>query len=170
MTKKTIAIVVCAVSLCLAFGSKVSDFRLKNLDNKTVRFSELKGEKLTVIDFWATWCKPCVRSIPKLQEIYDSYKDRGVQFVGINVDGTRSLSKVKPMAQSLGMTYPVLLDVNGEIMKQLKVTAIPSIIVVDEDDNVVAFHQGYRPGDDKILADEIQKHLEEKNEKVDAEN
>jgi len=151
-----------------AFAGKMADFRLKNLENKTVAYSQLKGKKLTVLDFWATWCKPCVRAIPKLVKLHEQYKAQGVEFIGINVDGTRNLPKVKPFAHSLNIAYPVLLDVNNELMNKLKVTAMPTLLIVDANDEIVFFHQGYRPGDEKMLEDEIKKLLtadESANEK-----
>jgi len=141
------------------FAGKLPDFRLQDLNNKTVSYSQLKGKTLTVLDFWATWCKPCVRSIPKLVELHKQYEKQGVRFIGINVDGTRNLSKVKPFAHSLNIAYPVLLDVNNEIMNKLKVTAMPTIIITDAEDEIVFFHQGYRPGDEKTLEEEIKKLL-----------
>jgi thiol-disulfide isomerase/thioredoxin len=141
-------------------NGKISDFRLSDVDNKSVRYAEIKGKKATVIDFWATWCKPCVRSIPKLVQMHQRFKARGVQFIGINVDGVRNLNKVKPMANSLGIDYPVLLDVNSQVMSDLKVTAMPTILLVNEKDEIVARRQGYRPGDEKILEEEIRKLLE----------
>jgi len=151
-----------------ALAGKLPDFRLKNLDNKTVAYSQLKGKKLTVLDFWATWCKPCVRAIPKLVKLHEQYKAQGVEIIGINVDGTRNLSKVKPFSHSLNISYPVLLDVNNELMNKLKVTAMPTLLIVDANDEIVFFHQGYRPGDEKTLEDEIKKLLtasESANEK-----
>jgi thiol-disulfide isomerase/thioredoxin len=149
------------------FGDKIANFRLNNLENKIVSYSEIKGKKITVIDFWATWCKPCTRSIPKLVAIYKRYEKQGVQIIGINVDGTRNLPKVKPMAHALGIVYPVLLDINGQIMAKLKVTAMPSILIVNANDEIVSFHQGYRPGDENILEDAIKKLLEKGQEEMD---
>ncbi len=160
------------ISLLVSFAffispapSKVANFRLNDLESKSKTYAELKGKKVTVIDFWATWCKPCVRSIPKLVKLHEQYKDRGVQFIGVNVDGTRNLPKVKPMAHSLGIKYPVLLDVNNQVMTDLKVTQIPTIFIVNERDEIVAFHQGYRPGEEEILEKEIQKLLPQETER-----
>jgi len=159
MRKIVFAVFLFSFFAATAFAGKLTDFRLKNLDNKTVSYSQLKGKKLTVIDFWATWCKPCVRSIPKLVKLHEQYKNQGVEFIGVNVDGTRNLPKVKPFSHSLNIAYPVLLDVNNELMNKLKVTAMPTIIIVDANDEIVFFHQGYRPGDEKALEDEIKKFL-----------
>jgi thiol-disulfide isomerase/thioredoxin len=142
-----------------AIAGKMPDFRLQNLDNKTLSYSQLKGKKLTVIDFWATWCKPCVRSIPKLVKLHEQYEKQGVQFIGVNVDGTRNLPKLKPFARSLKIAYPVLLDVNNDLMNKLKVTAMPTLIIANAEDEIVFFHQGYRPGDEKTIEEEIKKLL-----------
>jgi thiol-disulfide isomerase/thioredoxin len=159
MRKIIFAIFLFVIFSQTAFAGKLPDFRLKNLDNKIVSYSQLKGKKLTVIDFWATWCKPCVRAIPKLVKLHEQYKKDGVEFIGVNVDGTRNLPKVKPFAHSLNIAYPVLLDENNEVMNKLKVTAMPTIIIANADDEIVFFHQGYRPGDEKALEDEIKKLL-----------
>lgn len=142
-----------------AIAGRIPDFKLKNLDNKTVAYSQVKGKKLTVIDFWATWCKPCVRAMPKLVKLHEQYKSEGVEFIGVNVDGTRNLSKVKPFANALNISYPVLLDENNDVMNKLKVTAMPTLIIANADDEIVFFHQGYRPGDEKVLEEEIKKLL-----------
>lgn len=140
-------------------GRKITNFKLRDMNNKWNEYSELKGSKLTVIDFWATWCKPCIRSIPKLVKLADKYKDQGVAFISINVDGNRSRQKIKPMARSLGINFPVLLDVNGTIKKQLGATAVPTLLIINEKDEVILFHQGYRIGDEKSIEKEIEDYL-----------
>lgn len=140
-------------------NQSVYNFKLKNLNNRTVAYRELKGENLTVIDFWATWCKPCLQSIPKLVEMSDEFKNQGVQFIGISVDGPRNLNKVKPFARSIGINYPVLLDTDNSVMGRLGVRAVPSLLVVNSEDEIVYFHEGYGPGEDKIIRDEILNHL-----------
>jgi thiol-disulfide isomerase/thioredoxin len=145
--------------------SEVRDFRLENLKGKVVKYSEIKGENITIIDFWATWCKPCRSSIPKLVELSKRYRDKGVEFIGISVDGPRNLSKVAPVAKSLGIQYPVLLDINGKIMSEMNVTAVPSLLIVNKENKVVNIYRGYRPGDEEVLETEIQKLLNTKLEK-----
>jgi thiol-disulfide isomerase/thioredoxin len=70
---------------------KVYDFSLKDTENQTLNLSDIRGESLTVIDFWATWCQPCIRSMPKLVDLSEAYKDKGVGFIGISVDSPRNL-------------------------------------------------------------------------------
>lgn len=141
----------------------IYNFRLKNLDNRTVTYQDLKGEKLTVIDFWATWCKPCIKSIPKLVEMSEELSSEGVQFIGVSVDGPRNLNKVKPFAKSLGISYPILLDSDNSVMVRIGVRAVPSLIVVNSDDEIVYFHEGYGPGEEQIIKQEILKQLKQES-------
>ncbi len=138
---------------------KVHDFSLKDVDQKRVSLSEMRGENLTVIDFWATWCQPCVRSIPKLVEISREFEEKGVRFIGISVDSPRNISKVKPFASSMGIPYPVLLDPNGELMGDLNVLAVPTLLILDADMKIVYSHEGFNAGDETIIRHEIEAFL-----------
>ncbi|MCG8372678.1 MAG: TlpA family protein disulfide reductase [Balneolales bacterium] len=159
-TKLLIAFLIIGSSLSTS-DPKVPNFRLKNMDNRTTSYNQVKGETYTVIDFWATWCKPCIKSIPKLVEMADEFEDDGVQFVGISIDGPRNLAKVKPFARSLGINYPVLLDTNSEVMGQLGVRAVPSLLIVNSDDEIIYFHEGYQAGEEAEIREEILKLLGE---------
>ena len=149
-------------------AAEMYDFKLKDIDNIRKSYSELKGENLSVIDFWATWCKPCIRSIPQLIKLSEEFSDHGVQFIGINVDSPRNTPKVKPFVNSLGISYPVLLDMNSEVMTELNISLLPTLLLVNNKDEIVLVHQGYRPGDEIFLAEEIQKILD-KNDNAEKE-
>ncbi len=140
--------------------STVHNFRLKNIDNRTTSYNEVKGETLTIIDFWATWCKPCLKSIPKLVKLSDEFKSKGVNFVGISIDGPRNLAKVRPFARSLGVEYPVLLDTNSEVMGRLGVQAVPSLLIINSENEIVYFHEGYKAGEEIAIREEILKLLQ----------
>jgi len=135
-------------------------FRLRDLDNAWQEYSDLKGTQLTVIDFWATWCQPCVRSIPLLSELEKEYRDRGVSFIGVSIDGPRNQAKIKPFIQSMGVEYPIIRDMDSELMSDLSVTAVPTLILYDARGEQIFFHEGFRPGDEEIIRDHIEKHLD----------
>ena len=159
MIKKISILIV--FSAVLVTAGTVPDFKLKDLENRRVSYSELKGRKLTLIDFWATWCKPCLRAIPKLVELHDNFKDQGVNTIGVNVDSPRNTPKIKPYVRSVGINYPVVLDLNSELSQELHVTVLPTLLIVDANDEIVYIHQGYRPGDEKVLHNKIRELLKE---------
>ncbi len=158
--KFTLAILIFLGSLSVA-PPKVNNFRLKNLDNKTTTYKNIKGDTYTVIDFWATWCKPCIKSIPKLVEMSKEFESEGVNFVGISIDSPRNQAKVKPFVRSLGVDYPVLLDSNSEVMGRLGVQAVPTLLIINQDDEIIYFHEGYKPGEEVEIREKILSLLEE---------
>jgi len=141
-----------------------TDFSLKNIENHVQSFLDLKGKKGTVIDFWATYCQPCLQSLPELKKLHEEFESEGIAFVGINVDGSRNLSKVKPFIRSFQINYPVLLDINFEVMEQMNVTVIPTLIIMDSNDKIVFRYEGYKPGDEAMIRSQIQKFLENEND------
>ena len=134
-------------------------FRLRDLDNQWKEYEDLKGDRLTAIDFWATWCQPCIRSIPILNELSEEFIDKGVRFIGVRIDGPRNQSKIKPFIQSIGVTYPILRDVNSELMSELSVTAVPTLMLLDAEGEIIYFHEGFRPGDEETIRKHIENHL-----------
>lgn len=138
--------------LCLVFVScsyspdgRVSsgDFTLKDLEGKTVSLSDFKG-KIVFIDFWASWCPPCVQSIPAVEELYNKNKDNpNIVFLGINVNEDKQ--KVIDFVKEKGITYKILLGDN-EVMSKYKIRSIPSFFILDKDGNITNKHMGYMPG------------------------
>lgn len=141
----------------------IYDFQLESSEGKTVSYNELRGQNVTVIDFWATWCKPCVNSIPKLVELSKSYDPKEVSFIGISIDSPRNLSKVKPFTETVGITYPILLDTDQQIMQDLNVTVIPTLIIANYEGEILYMHEGFAPGDEVLLKAEID-HIIHENE------
>ena len=143
--------------LCSVFFSnaQISDFQVESLDKERLSVADLKGEELTIVDFWASWCKPCVSAIPKINSIYAEFLDKGVTVVGINVDGPRNQAKVRPMVKSLGVKYPILLDPDQELVSEYNVTVFPTLIVLNKKGKQVFVHEGFNPGDEKLIKEEL---------------
>jgi thiol-disulfide isomerase/thioredoxin len=134
---------------------------LSDLEGNTVSIDAIKGEKLTVLDFWATWCRPCIISIPELIKLSDKYQDQGVRFVGINADSPRNRSKVRPFVSSMGITYPVLLDFDLQLQSDFFISGFPTLLILDGKGKVLFTHVGYIQGDEKEIEDAIKKLLAE---------
>lgn len=132
---------------------------LKEINGTSYSLNDLKGQNLTVIDFWATWCKPCIKSIPKLIEISDQYKGDEVSFVGINVDSPRNAAKVRPFSKSLGINYPVLLDPDQELYGEMLVSVLPTLFILNDKGEVLYTHEGFVPGDEIKIESQIKSLL-----------
>ena len=149
------------VLLLVSYGLEGQEpsFELRDLENQWTTYQEVKGENLTVIDFWATWCQPCLRSIPEINNLYINFQDRGVNFIGISIDGPRNQSKLKPYVKSLGITYKILRDVNSEVMADMNITVVPTLLILNKDGDILFLHEGYRPGDEQLIKKQIEKYL-----------
>ena len=118
-------------------GSLANDFELDNLEGEKVRLSDLRG-KVVVVNFWATWCIPCVEEMPSFQEIQDQFPD----FVMIGIDQKEGSDKVKSFLEGKGITYTILLDLNGKVSNSYKVFMLPSTFFVDPEGMIRFRHYG----------------------------
>ena len=135
------------------------DFNLRSPEGKRIHLKSLLEEGLVLLDFWATWCKPCVKAMPKLQKIYDKYKDQGLTVVGVNEDGPRGQAKVKPFLRSKKLTFPIALDLDSSVAKRMRVTAYPTTLLVDRDGMIVYRQAGFTSGQEAELIAEIEQIL-----------
>jgi len=131
------------------------DFSLKDLDGNRVALGDLLGRGPLLIDFWATWCKPCVKELPHLHDLYLKYRDRGFRVVAISEDSPRSLSKVKSFVAGNKYEFLVLLDENNTVQRKFNFRALPYTVLLDKDGHVIHSRVGYRPGDERVLEEKF---------------
>lgn len=122
-------------------GKTVPNFSLNSLDGKTLSKSSLKGD-VVVLNFWATWCKPCLSEIPELKKIAANSK---AKVVGIALDET-GWDTVKPFVESQGINYTVLLG-DQDIFQQFNGVGIPYTLVLDRSQRIVKIYRGPATGD-----------------------
>ena len=113
-------------------------FTVTDMNGQTVSLASLKG-KPVFLNFWATWCPPCVGEMPDIQRMYAKYGDK-VHFVIVNIDGTKP--DVTAFMENHAFSFPVALDTNGSAASAYAVQAIPTSYVIDADSNVVDSHVG----------------------------
>jgi thiol-disulfide isomerase/thioredoxin len=147
-----------------SLASALASLTLPDLDGKQVQLSSLLGRGPVILDFWATWCKPCLLALPELEKLYVDLGPRGLQVVGINEDGPRNAGKVKPFLKSKGATTPVLLDLNREAQGRLQAIALPTTLLLDADGVVLHTSFGYRPGELDALRAQIEPLLRKPDE------
>ena len=94
------------------------------------------------LDFWASWCTPCRRSFPWMNEIVERYADQGLVIVGVNVDRERNLAD--EFLRETPANFSIVYDPEGELAKQFEVLGMPSSYLIDQDGNVISSHIGFR--------------------------
>ena len=139
---------------------KAPDFTLPDMNGKNFQLSQNTEGKLTLLNFWATWCMPCREEMKKLKKIQKKYEDKGLEIVCVSVDDPKTVSKVKSFIKTNRYKYTVLLDTNNEVMRLYQVTNPPYTFLIDEHGELVYTHSGYRKGDEKILEKHIAEILE----------
>lgn len=145
------------LSICGAAKAQLPTTTLKSIDGKTVRTDTLSNNgKPFIIDFFATWCKPCNRELTAISEVYDEWQEEtGVKVIAISIDQAHNINKVKPLVDNHGWEYEVLLDPNSEFLKALGGQMIPYVIVCDGKGNIVAKHSGYVEGAEEELIEKV---------------
>jgi peroxiredoxin len=142
-----IVLVVCftQVQAQQELSGKAPDFSLKTKSNKTYNLSDYQG-KVVMLNFWATWCKPCKVEMPILESLYNENKSKNFVVLGVNVD--YEYSKFEEFFEELSISYPLLLDPESKVSDDYYISAWPSSIFIDCAGNLKYLSRGYRNGDE----------------------
>lgn len=124
-------------------GDQAPDFELqqinKNDERKTIQLSDLKG-KGVMVNFWGTWCKPCEAEMPYMQNLYEEYKDKGIEIVAVNLDSTKLV--VHRFIEKYDLTFPVVYDSSEEVMNAYNVGPIPSSFFINPEGEIIETVEG----------------------------
>lgn len=137
--------------------SQLPSLNLKTIYGKTVNTADLsKTGKPLVISFFATYCKPCLRELQAINEVYaDWQNETGVEFIIISIDEAQNSAKVKTLVEGYDWTYTVLLDPNSDLKRALGVNLIPSVFVLNADGKIIYSKTGYTDGSENELLAKI---------------
>ena len=124
---------------------------------------DFKGQ-VVLLDFWATWCKPCLKTMPRLQKLYDAHSEKGFEVLGVSIDEDKDrLKKIKKMVAKIAISYPIFIDAKQTpAWYQFKVKALPAMYLLDGESQIVAQWTGkidYREVEKEVL-----KHLDKRVE------
>lgn len=129
------------------------EVNIKTLEGELVDASTLSNDgKPMIISFWATWCKPCIRELSAIHDLYpDWIAETGVKVIAISIDDARNAAKVLPFISGQGWEYEVYLDENSDLRRLLNVNNIPHTFLLNGNGEIVWQHNGYAAGDEDHL-------------------
>ena len=138
-------------------GMPASEFTLTDLNGKTHSLNDYRG-KIVLLNFWATWCKPCTTEMPAMQACYDRLRDKG--FVVLAVNELEDEAKVREHIKTHGHTFPVLMDKDNRVANQYGVFGLPVSVFIDEKGMIQEYIKGGLLTEQKIVevVSRIQNH------------
>jgi peroxiredoxin len=124
------------------------DFELSTVDGRSERLSEHLGKEVVLLDFWATFCEPCLAGMPHLDALYRQHKGEGFVVLGIDIDGPDSIAQVKTAVSKLGVSFPILLDQETRVVALYNPkTSAPYSVLIGRDGRILKKQEGYTTGD-----------------------
>lgn len=146
-----------ALSFSTGVFAQIPEAQVKNTDGTQMNTSEISNDgKPMIISFWATWCKPCVRELTAISEVYEDWQEEtGVKLIAVSIDDARNMTKVLPFINSKGWEFDILLDPNQEFKRAMNVNNVPHTFLIDGNGNIVYQHNSYAEGDEDDLYEMI---------------
>jgi len=129
--------------------------KLKDLKNKRQELSQYYSDGPILINIWNLACEPCKKEMKELDKLNIKYGPQGFEVVSINIDNTRSMSKVKSYVNSQKYSFTILSDPKAEFFRKMGGKVMPFVIIADSTGKIINRHVGYNPGDEKKLEEEI---------------
>jgi cytochrome c biogenesis protein CcmG/thiol:disulfide interchange protein DsbE len=166
MTKKSLTLIALFINLIFSaqlyaveVGDTAPDFTLADIEEGKPAFtlSDLRG-KVVYLDFWASWCAPCLKSLPLYNELHAKYQAQGLEVVGINIDNP--IEDGLDFLLDTPLDFKIPVDPDGEIPTLYDVFGMPTSYLIDPEGVVRLVHMGFRDGDLELIEEEIVKMLE----------
>ncbi len=155
-----IAVLLLAPLFRLHSQDVLPDIKLHRLDgSETSILEELKSsdKDLTVISFWATWCKPCRNELENVALLYPDWRDQyNMELIAVSIDDSRTQSQVKPYVNSQSFEYKILMDPNKEFFRAVNGTSPPLTILVNKKGEILEIEHGYIEGNEYLLEEKLE--------------
>ena len=152
--------IICATGVT---NAQLPSVTLKDINGRTVQTDTLSnGGKPFIIDFFATWCKPCNRELTAISEVYEDWvAETGVKLFAVSIDQAQNINKVRPLVDQHGWPYEVLLDPNGDFKRALGIQMIPYVLICDGKGNIVYKQNGYTEGAEEELIEQVRELIKQ---------
>jgi thiol-disulfide isomerase/thioredoxin len=161
MTKGlALAAMFASVAFAASSTGPAPGFKLTGRGGQSVDLAQFRGQ-VVMINFWATWCKPCREEMPLLEDIYKKYKPMGFTMLGVNVQPETGEAEAWLGKLPKPVTFPIAFDVDSKVSKLYKVSTMPTTVLVDRKGNVRVLHRGYKSGDENTYLTHIRSMLKE---------
>jgi peroxiredoxin len=144
----------------LARSMIAPDFKLNDTEGNEHNLSDYRG-KVVIVDFWATWCPPCVVEIPHFVKFHNKYNEKGLVILGLSLDTDNR--RLKDFMEENNMEYPVLVKV-GKVSVKYAVKGIPTAYLIDKEGKIAEKFVGYAPGSEKKIEKAFLKLMEKEDE------
>jgi peroxiredoxin len=143
-----------------AAGTVAPDFTGRDVAGKTFRLSDHLGKDVVLLDFWSTFCEPCKAEFPHLRAMYDAQKSKGLLVVGIAMDGPETVADVPAFVKRFELDFPVVTDEDSRIASLYNPKkSMPLSVLIDKGGHILTVREGYNPGDEKLVAADVDKAL-----------
>jgi cytochrome c biogenesis protein CcmG/thiol:disulfide interchange protein DsbE len=155
--KKLLTAITLAIAAFTAQAQSVPDVKIKNMEGATVSTNTISNDgKPMIISFWATWCKPCIKELETIHEVYADWREQtGVKLVIVSIDDTRTTSSVAPFLNAKGWEYESYLDVNSDFRRAMNVNMVPHTFLLNGKREVINQHTSFAPGDEDKLFEKV---------------
>ena len=155
----TIAIIGIFTTLSLSQNRTLPSVEVKTLNGSNFNIQKIENSgNPIVINFWATWCKPCKKELNAIAEVYEDWQEEtGVKLIAISIDDTRSMTKVAPYVNASDWDYDVYLDPNGDLKRAMGISTVPHTFLLNGKKEIVWQHRTYVDGDEDALLEQIEK-------------
>ncbi len=143
-------------------GDPAPMFSGMTTDNQKIDYAQLKGRKVVVLDFWSIYCASCIEEMPRLVELHNEFKGKGLVVIGVNLDSFGTHRVVKFMqGMENKIVFTVIIDKTRQVATSFNAMVLPTTLLIDVSGRIRFYHVGYKPGDEKKLRSAIAQAIKE---------